>query len=235
MKAVILAGGIGSRLRPLTFVVPKVLLPLGGRPLIDHTINYLREYGFNEIILCVAYLKQQIKEHLGDGARLGVKVEYAEADEPLGTSGQLATAARMLSETFLAINGDIATTLNLRKLVEYHRSDASIATVALKKFTVDIPYGYVTVNSDNSRITGFEEKPTLTYMANAGIYVFEPEILQHLGSVGKVVSLERDVFPKLISGGYKLKGYFQDAFWSDVGTLADLEKADKQYTSKELL
>ena len=120
MQAAILAGGIGTRLRPLTYVIPKAMLPLGGKPLLEHTIKYLKGYGFTEIIICVAYLKNHIKDYFKNGRSLGVKVQYAEAEMPLGTAGQLKTAEKLVSGRFLAMNGDIITSLNIRNLVEFH-------------------------------------------------------------------------------------------------------------------
>ena len=131
MKAVLLVGGAGTRLRPLTYVVPKCLLPVGGKPLLERTMKYLGGYGFTEFVLCVAYLKKQIMDTFGDGSKLGFKIEYAEADTPLGTAGQLKTASGLLGGTFLAMNGDIVTNLNVSELVATHRRSGGVATFAL--------------------------------------------------------------------------------------------------------
>ena len=226
MKAALLVGGAGTRLRPLTYVVPKCLLPVGGKPLLERTMKYLEGHGITEFVLCVAYLKKQIIEAFGDGSALGFKIQYAEADVPLGTAGQLKTAAGMLDETFLAMNGDIVTNLNVSKLIATHRKAGGVATIALKEFDVKIPYGHVLIDGDG-RVTAFEEKPTLSYKANAGVYAMEPDVLQEIPS-GKVASLETDVFPKLIAQGKAINSYFESAYWADVGSMADFERVNDE-------
>ena len=226
MKAVLLVGGAGTRLRPLTYVVPKCLLPVGGKPLLERTMKYLEGHGITEFVLCVAYLKKQIIDAFGDGSALGFKIQYAEADSPLGTAGQLGTAASKLHETFLAMNGDIVTNLNVSKLVAAHRKSGGVATIALKEFDVKIPYGHVVVDG-SGRVTAFEEKPTLSYMANAGVYVMEPEVLKEIPP-GKVASLETDVFPRLIAKGKSISSYFESAYWADVGSMADFERVNNE-------
>lgn len=226
MKAVLLVGGAGTRMRPLTYVLPKCLLPVGGKPLLERTMNYLQSYDIDEFVLCVAYLKKQIIDTFGDGSSLGVKIEYAKSETTLGTAGQLKTAAPFLGDTFLAMNGDIVTDLNIGKLLDGHRRLGGIATIALKEFGVKIPYGHVIVNADGT-VKAFEEKPTLNYMANAGVYVMEHRLL---GSIqeGRVSSLETDVFPRLISNGEKINTFFESAYWADVGSMADFERVNDE-------
>ncbi len=139
MKAIILAGGAGTRLRPLTYMVPKCLLPIGGKPLLERTIQYLKTYEIYDVVVCVAYLKKQIIEEIGDGTTLGVRIEYAESELPLGTAGQLRTAEKYVDSTFLVMNGDIVTSLNLGNLLETHRMSGGMGTIALKKFEVKVP------------------------------------------------------------------------------------------------
>ncbi len=230
MKAVILAGGIGSRMRPLTYVVPKAMLPVGGKPLLERTIQYLKSYGFREFVVCVAYLKRQIVDAFGDGSALGVKISYAEAETPMGTGGQLKTAQQFLDETFLAMNGDIVTSLDIHNLVDTHQKNGAIGTVAMKKFEVKIPYGYITLRDDSS-IRNFEEKPILSFMANAGVYVLEPRIFRHIPE-RRVVSLETETFPTLIANGEKMNSYFEDAYWADVGSMSDFEKVNNELLSE---
>jgi NDP-sugar pyrophosphorylase family protein len=226
LKAVLLVGGAGTRLRPLTYVVPKCLLPVGGKPLLERTMKYLGGHGFTEFVLCVAYLKKQIMDSFGDGSSLGFRIEYAESDAPMGTAGQLKTAERFLDGTFLAMNGDIVTNLNVSRLVATHRRGGGVATIALKEFGVKIPYGHIVVDGEG-RITAFEEKPTLSYKANAGVYVMERRLLDAIPA-GKVASLETDVFPKLIAKGEAIHSYFESAYWSDVGSMADFERVNNE-------
>jgi len=226
LKAVLLVGGAGTRLRPLTYVVPKCLLPVGGKPLLERTMKYLGGHGFTEFVLCVAYLKKQIMDTFGNGSALGFKIEYAESDAPMGTAGQLKTAERFLDGTFLAMNGDIVTNLNVSKMVATHRRGGGVATIALKEFGVKIPYGHIVVNGEG-KITAFEEKPTLNYKANAGVYVMERRLLDEIPT-GKVASLETDVFPRLIAKGEAIHSYFESAYWSDVGSMADFERVNNE-------
>lgn len=230
MKAVILAGGMGTRMRPLTYVIPKAMLPIGGKPLLEHTVRYLKEYGITEVIVCVAYLKNHIIDYFKKGKDLGAKIQYAEADMPLGTAGQLKTAEKYISETFLAMNGDIITSLNIGRLIRFHRKVRGIGTIALKKFDVPVPYGYIEVDSDSS-IKKFTEKPTLTFSANAGVYVLEPKVFDYIRK-NQVASLETETFPTLLKKGGKLNGYYEDAYWADVGTITDFERVDKEFLSK---
>ncbi len=226
MKAVLLVGGVGTRMRPLTYVMPKCLLPVGGKPLVEGTIAYLKGYGISDFVLCVAYLKKQIMDAIGDGSRLGVKVEYAKADAPLGTAGQLKTAEPLLDESFIVMNGDIITSLNIARLLGSHRRSGAVATIAVKKYGVKIPYGHITVDNSAS-ITAFEEKPTLHYLANAGVYVMEPRLFQ-LIPAGRQTSLEKEIFPLLLSKGEKVNSYFEEASWADVGSMADFERVNDE-------
>jgi NDP-sugar pyrophosphorylase family protein len=231
MKAVILVGGAGTRLRPLTYVMPKCLLPVGGMPLLEWTIKYLGTHEFTEFVVCVAYLKRQIITTIGDGSRLGVKIEYAEAESPLGTAGQLKTAEPFIDGTFLAMNGDIVTSLNVRNLIRTHKERGGTATIALKNFDVKVPYGHVTADKD-SIIQKFEEKPTLHLAANAGIYVLEKSVFGSIPS-GTPYSLETQVFPALLERGERLNSYYEEAYWNDVGTMGDFEKVNDELLARQ--
>jgi NDP-sugar pyrophosphorylase family protein len=226
LKAVILAGGVGTRLRPLTYVMPKCLLPVGGVPLLEYTIKYLKSYDISEFVVCVAYLKKQIMDAMGDGSRLGVKIQYAEAESAMGTAGQLKTAEQYIDDAFVAMNGDIVTSLNIHNLIKLHRESKRIATIALKRFEVKVPYGHITTDSAGT-ITDFAEKPTLEFLANAGVYVFEKRLLDCIPP-RMVCSLETDIFPKLITKGEKPVSYYEEAYWNDVGTLVDFEKVNDE-------
>jgi mannose-1-phosphate guanylyltransferase/phosphomannomutase len=205
------------------------MLPIGGKPLLERTIRWLKDYGVKDVVLCVAYLRNQITDYFGDGSRFDVNIEYAESDMPLGTGGQLKTAEKNLSNTFLAMNGDIVTTLNLEKLVNLHEARKGVGTIALKKFEVKVPYGHITVDSDYN-IVSFQEKPVLSFLANAGIYALEPEVFDYIPKE-KVVSLETETFPEMINSGKRLNSYYEDADWADVGTLTDFERIDKELLS----
>jgi mannose-1-phosphate guanylyltransferase len=213
-------------MRPLTYVIPKCLLPVGGKPLLERTMRYLGTYGITEFVLCVAYLKRQIMDTFGNGSSLGVKIEYAQAETPLGTAGQLRTAGSFLENTFVAMNGDIITNLNIGKLLQTHKKQGAIATIALKEFGVKIPYGHLVVDREG-RVKAFEEKPTLNYMANAGVYVLEPRVIDSIPG-GVACSLETETFPKLISKGENVGSYYEEAYWADVGSMADFERVNNE-------
>jgi len=217
-------------MRPLTYVIPKAMLPIGGKPLLEHTVRYLKEYGVTEVIVCVAYLKNHIMDFFKDGKVLGTKIQYAEADMPFGTAGQLKTAEKYISETFLVMNGDIITSLNLRRLIDFHKKADGIGTIALKKFEVPVPYGYIEVDA-KSNIQRFTEKPTLTFSANAGIYILQPKVFDYIPR-NEIVSLETETFPTLLKNGERLNGYYEEAYWADVGTITDFERVDKELLSK---
>jgi len=231
VKAVILVGGAGTRLRPLTYVMPKCLLPVGGMPLLEWTIKYLGSHEITEFVVCVAYLKRQIISTIGDGSRLGVKIQYAEAESPMGTAGQLKTAEPFVDDTFLCMNGDIVTSLNVRNLIRTHKERGGTATIALKNFDVKVPYGHVTADQD-SIIHKFEEKPTLHLTANAGIYVLEKSVFGSIPS-GRPCSLETEVFPALLERGERLNSYYEEAYWNDVGTMGDFEKVNDELLSMQ--
>ena len=230
MKAAILAGGAGIRLRPLTYVYPKVMMPLGGKPLLEHTIEYLKGQGVNEVVLCVAYLRSRIKEYFDDGADFGVKLSYAEADEPLGTAGQLSTAKHILTDTFIVMNGDILTNLNLSDILQTHTVSGNTATIVVRRFTSEVPYGCVDLD-DGMQMTGFREKPVLTYLANAGIYVMNPKVFDYIDTNAVPADLERDVFPAMIASHERIGGYMNEASWAHIGSVADLERVDKELFS----
>jgi len=206
------------------------MLPIAGKPLLERTITYLSSYGVMEFIVCVAYLKKQIIDAFGDGTELGVKIEYAEADSPLGTAGQLKTAEKFIDGTFIAMNGDIVTSLNIRNLLDTHSRLGGLGTIALKKYDVKVPYGYITVDGDT--VKKFEEKPTLSFMANAGIYVLQPRILESI-PLGRTCSLETEVFPLLLSKGERVNSFFEEAYWADVGSMTDFERVNDEALVKD--
>jgi len=222
MKAVILAGGKGTRLRPYTTAFPKPLMPVGDKPILEIILRQLKSHGINEIIMAVGHLAELIMTFFGDGSKFGVRIKYSREDEPLGTAGPLSLVKDELTETFLVMNGDILTTLNYSDLIEYHKRSGAIATIALNKRDVYIDFGVVELDED-SNITDYIEKPTLHYLVSMGIYVFEPEVLKYIPNNKKFDF--PDLVKKLISAGEKVKGYIYDGYWRDIGRPEDYEKA----------
>ncbi len=225
MKAVILAGGKGTRLRPYTVALPKPLMPVGDMPILEIIVRQLKLNGIDEIILAVGHLAELIMTYFGDGSRFGVKIKYSREREPLGTAGPLSLLRDELKETFLVMNGDILTTLSYRRLVEYHKKSGAIATIALKKRDVYIDFGVVKLN-DMSEIVDYIEKPVLNYLVSMGVYVFEPRVLDYIPD-GKKFDFP-DLVKRLIESGEKVKGYVYDGYWLDIGRPEDYERANAE-------
>jgi mannose-1-phosphate guanylyltransferase len=234
LPAVILVGGEGTRLRPLTERRPKPMLPLVGRPLLGYTFDHLRRHGVERAILSCGYLPTQIREHFGDGDA-GLRLEYMVEDEPLGTGGAIAFAARALGEPFLALNGDSLRAADLDQLVAFHRERGAKATILLTPVEDPTRYGLVRLGPDG-RVARFLEKPRPdeidTDLINAGVYVLEPEVLD-LVPPGSAVSIEREVFPRLVEEG-SCYGVALPGYWLDVGTPASYLQAHRDVLEGKL-
>src|SRR4030043_528854 len=225
MKAVILAGGKGTRLRPYTTVFPKPLMPIGDKPILEIIICQLKSCGLGDILITVGHLGELITNFFGDGSKLGVNIKYTREDQPLGTAGGLGLIKEELRDTFLMINGDTLTTLSFSDLISYHRRNGAVATIALKKRGVYIDFGIVELDS-NSGIRGYIEKPTLEYLVSMGAYVFEPKVLDYI-KVGEKLDFP-DLIKMLISAGETVKGFVFDGYWLDIGRPDDYEKANRE-------
>jgi NDP-sugar pyrophosphorylase family protein len=179
MKAVILAGGKGTRLKPYTTVFPKPLMPINDKPILEIVVRQLKSYRFNEIIMAVGHLAELIMTFFNDGSKYGINIKYTREDKPLGTAGPLALMKEELKETFLMMNGDVLTTLDYSDLVNYHKKNKAIATIALKKRAVKIDFGVPEVDKANN-IVGYTEKPKINYLVSMGVYAFDPRILEYI-------------------------------------------------------
>jgi NDP-sugar pyrophosphorylase family protein len=227
MKAVILAGGYGKRLRPLTDTVPKALLQIAGKAIVERQIEWLRSHGVNEIIMCVGYLKEKIIESISSGQRLNVKVGYVVEDEPLGTAGALKNAEHLLrsERAFLVINGDVLTDIDPISLTEV--LDNYVGAVAV--VPLPSPYGIVKYDMDEYRIIEFKEKPIIEeYWINAGVYAFSSEVFKYLPLKGE---LEFTTFPQLSSKGLLRAVPFKGRYWKSIDSQKDLEEADAYFRS----
>ncbi|MGH9180040.1 MAG: sugar phosphate nucleotidyltransferase [Acidimicrobiales bacterium] len=220
MKAVIMAGGEGTRLRPLTSNQPKPMLPLANRPMMEHVIGLLKSHGLDDIVVTVAFMPQAIRTYFGDGSEFGVKLSYATEESPLGTAGSVRNAKDELREPFLVISGDVLTDIDLSAIIAFHEERGALATIGLKAMENPLDFGIVITREDGS-IERFLEKPTwgqvFSDTVNTGIYVLQPEIFDHVPE-GKV-DWSEDVFPKLLKAGKSLFGFVADGYWEDVGTL----------------
>ena len=219
LQALILAGGEGTRLRPLTSSIPKPVVPLAGRPFISYMIEWLRRHGVDEVILSCGFMADGVRAVLGDGDRLGVRLRYVEEPRPLGTGGALKLAEDLLEERFLMLNGDQLTDIDLTALLRQHERTGARATIAL--IAVEDPSAYGLVRRrDDLAVSGFLEKPNAeeidTNLVNAGVYVLERSVLGEMAASGTRISIERDVFPRLVDRG--LYGYEASGYWMDIGT-----------------
>ncbi len=221
IKAVILVGGPGTRLQPLTDNIPKSLVPVLNRPFMEHTFAYLKHYGIEDIILTLNYLPGIIREYFGDGGRAGVRLSYYIEEEPLGTAGAVKNAEERLDNTFVVLNGDIFTDIDLADMFAYHSKNRAVATISLK--WVDDPSAFGVVETDDTgRVQRFIEKPpaseATTNWINAGIYILEPDVLKHVPSNTHYM-FERGLFPRLLDSGERVFGYPFKGYWMDTGTL----------------
>ncbi len=221
MKAVIMAGGEGTRLRPLTSNAPKPMLPLANRPMMEHIITLLKKHGFDEIIVTVAFLANNIKTYFGDGAEFGVTIRYADEPVPLGTAGSVGNARDLLDETFMVISGDVLTDIDLGQVLAFHKAKKAVATIGLTPVDNPLEFGIVITKEDGS-IERFLEKPTwgqvFSDTINTGIYVLEPKIFDFIPE-GRSVDFSSEVFPALLAAGEPLFGAIVEGYWEDVGTL----------------
>ncbi len=219
MQALILAGGEGTRLRPLTSTMPKPVVPLAGRPFITHMLAWLRRHGVQEVIMSCGFLADGVRDVLGEGEGLGLRLRYLEEPRPLGTGGALKFAQDMLQERFFMLNGDVLTDIDLTAQLAQHERTGARATLAL--IAVDDPssYGLVRRNEDLS-VREFLEKPSMdqidTNLINAGAYILERSVLDVMAPAGTKISIEREVFPLLV--GHGLYGYEASGYWLDIGT-----------------
>ena len=221
MKAVIMAGGEGSRLRPLTCNLPKPMVPIANKPVMEHIIELLKKYGINDIAVTLAYMPEIIKDYFNDGSEFGVNLTYFTEDEPLGTAGSVKNAEQFLDETFIVISGDALTDINLDKALAFHKNSGALATLVLKKVESPIEYGVI-VTDQFGKITRFLEKPSwgevFSDTVNTGIYVLAPEVLSYI-KANQIFDFSKDLFPILLEKKEPMYGFVTDDYWCDIGDL----------------
>ncbi len=232
MKAVVLAGGKGTRLAPYTTVFPKPMLPVGDKPILEIIIRQLAYYGFKEIILSVDYLAELIQAYFQNCHTLpeGIILTYVKEEKPLGTAGPIALIPE-LKEAFLVMNGDVLTTLDYLKLLAFHKEKAALLTVAMHKKEVKMNLGIIEISNDYL-ITKYTEKPQFSYFNSMGIYVYEPEVVRYI-EPGVYLDLPTLVL-KLIKSGEKVCGYYHDKphYWLDIGQHEDYQKANEKFEKR---
>jgi NDP-sugar pyrophosphorylase family protein len=238
MKAIILAAGQGTRLRPLTLHLPKVLAPLNGTPLLQITLNWLRNHGIHQIAINLHHLSDQILDFCGDGSRFGVSITYSKESNLLGTAGGVKQMEDFFDDTFLVVYGDILTDLNLSQMLKFHKLKKGIATAAVKKFNLPTQVGVVCINREH-QITDFVEKPQTETnhgkLANGAVYILEKEILHHIPA-NKLSDFGYDIFPTIINSGLDIYGYIlgNHEYLTDIGSWGQYEKAIKDVKAKRV-
>lgn len=224
MKAVILAGGLGTRLKPYTTVFPKPLMPIGESPILEIIIKQLKAKGFNEITLAVGHLSELIMAFFNNGSKYGIKIEYSKEEKKLGTAGGLGLLKNKLEDDFLVMNGDVLTGLDFSKFLEFHKETGSIATIALNRRHVDIDFGVVELD-ENRTLIGYIEKPKIDYLVSMGVYAFNESILDYIPS-HEYLDIP-DLMKRLLSEGEKVNGFIHDGYWLDIGRPDDYIKANE--------
>ncbi|WP_425918245.1 nucleotidyltransferase family protein [Acinetobacter sp. TSRC1-2] len=219
----IMAGGFGTRLRPLTDKCPKPMLPIGGKPLLETIILSLKEQGFYKFYISTHYLPEIIQNHFGNGGKFNIQIQYVHENEPLGTGGALSLLPRQdINLPFIVINGDVLTNMNFTKLLDFHKSHEAIATMCVREFQYQIPYGVV--NSEQSNIQSMTEKPSYYFDINTGIYVISPELLEQVEAqfIGMPTILEQQ-----INKSKKVASYPLHEYWLDIGQMEDYNRAQR--------
>jgi len=230
-KALILAGGKGTRLRPLTYKIPKGLIDIQGKTITEWLFDLLKNYGIRDVILSVGYLADKMRDHFTDGSKFGMNIEYVEENpnKPLGTAGPLRLAQPLLNDSFIMSNGDELKCINIPRMFRLHKRKKALATIALT--SVNDPSQYGVARLDGSRILEFVEKPKKeeapSNFINSGFYILEPEIIEMIPK-GKFCMIEKEIFPKLAREG-KLRGFPFSGQWFDTGNMERLERARKQW------
>jgi len=226
MKAVVLAGGRGTRLAPYTKILPKPLMPIGDMPILEVLLRQMKNAGIDEVILTVGHLAELLRAFFQDGKRFGVQIEYSIEDEPMGTAGPLSLISDRLHHTFLVTNGDILTTLDLRQLITAHRRSGAIATIASHARQVNVDLGVLEINGDNE-LTGYIEKPTYDFFVSMGIYVFEPSVLRYI-PYHQYLDFP-DLVHLLLEAGERINCYRFSGYWQDLGRQDDYERAVRDF------
>ncbi len=222
-QAVIMAGGFGRRLYPLTAETPKPMLPVGDRPLMEHTIERLRGAGIGEVVVSTHFAAEKITQHFGDGQSFGVRMDYVREDEPLGTAGAL----RLLAdppERLLVVNGDILTELDFQAMAEFHVAQAAELTVGVRQIGLEVPYGVV--RSEAGYVRGIEEKPRVDFLVNAGIYLLESKVLEFIPE--KQFFNMTDLISALVAAERKVASFPILEYWLDIGRPGDYDRAQKE-------
>lgn len=229
MKAMVLAAGVGSRLDPLTSQLPKPLVPVANRPVMEHLLALLKKHGFCDIVSNLHYMPEEIRQYFGDGSRFGLKIDFRYEKELSGDAGGVRACRDFFAgETFIVLMGDLLTDADLSAVLKIHKAKKALATIGLKQVEDVSQFGVALTNKDGF-ITGFQEKPSneeaLSNLASTGIYVFEPEIFDHMPQTGSL-GFGRQLFPQLVEDGLPVLGAKIEGYWTDVGTIKQYKQSN---------
>jgi len=224
-KIILMAGGLGTRLRPLTHDTPKPLLNVGDKPILQTIIESFAKYGFEDIIISVNYKSDMIKEYFKDGSQFGVKISYIDETKRLGTAGALSLIQENPQEPFFVMNGDLLTNVNFEKFLDFHMDENAIASMAIREDNFQVPYGVIETNG--AKITKIEEKPTYKYFVNAGIYILSPQVLKYIPK-DQFFDMPT-LFEKLIKDNKNVLSFPIHEYWLDIGRMEELQKAQTEY------
>lgn len=224
-KIVLMVGGLGTRLRPLTDNIPKPMLKVGNKPILETIISNFKKYGFVNIVLCVSYKADIIEEYFKDGSEFGVNIEYVHEKKRMGTAGALSLIRDKLNEPFFVMNGDLLTNINFENMMDYHLLNNSMATMGVREYDFQVPYGVVNIN--NSEIVSIEEKPVHKFFVNGGIYILNKKVLEHIPD-DEFYDMPT-LFEKLIKKQLKSISFPIHEYWLDIGRIEEFEKANNEF------
>ena len=230
MKAVILAGGLGTRLRPLTNSKPKPMLPVGEKPILEHLVEWTKRGGIKSIVLCVSYLRKSIEDYFEDGKKFGVTIEYAISKKPLATAGQLKTAEEFIDDDFVCMYGDSIFNFSLRNMIKQHVMKKSFVTMGLNEFKTNLPYGVIE-SSKNGRVISWNEKPEIKANVNMGCYVMNSDIF-NLIPKNKPYGMD-DVIKNAMKEKQKVNSFITKKGFTDIGNKESYTQACKEYDKKQ--
>ena len=225
-KVVIMAGGIGSRLGDLTKFVPKPMLRLGGKPILEGIIENFKSQGFTQFVLCVNYRSEVIEEYFGNGKKLNVEISYTKENQRLGTAGALTLISEKLTDPFIVVNGDVLTDINFEPFLNGHIKSRSKATMCIKKYSNKVPYACVEYN-DSDDLIGLKEKPSYDFYINTGMYILEPDVINYIPKDSFFDMPE--LFDLLMKDNLKIKVYKTNGYWLDIGRPSDFEQGKTDY------
>ena len=226
MRAIILAGGRGTRLAPYTYVLPKPMMPVGDKAILEILLRQMKRAGINHVVLTVGHLAGLMQAFFQDGQQYDLDITYSFEPTRLGTAGPLALVPG-LDKTFLVSNGDVLTTLDINRFFEFHHQQGGICTIAMHERQVKIDLGVIERNHDDYQVTDYIEKPTLDYSVSMGLYVFEPEVLKYIPQ-GEYLDFP-DLVHRLLDSGEKVVGYPFDGYWMDLGNPEDYAQANEDF------